>query len=192
MYSLDTNLVFEPFDLSEDITPKTIRAALKSKDYSRAFVMTLKLNEAKLTREVYETIPPDSIPIVASTLASNYVERVLSFIVGQIETSPHIEFHLKWIVALLYEHGTLLQKRTPSTVSVLRGIQKSVGRKFEDISKICQHNRYTLQYLLSLGGVIQKRNKSETEIDQDLDEDDLDDQEMSDAEDAMETEVPNP
>lgn len=183
MYSLDNNLVFEPFDLSEDITPKTIRSTLKSKDYSLAFTMALKLNESKLTREVYETIPPDSVPIVVQTLASTYVERVLNFIVNQMDTSPHIEFHLKWIVAILYEHGTLLQKRAPSTVSVLRAVQKTVGRKFEDISKICQHNRYALQYLLSLGGVAQKRTVGSIMGLADADE------EESDEDEEMETEM---
>lgn len=158
VYSLDSNLVFEPFDLSEDITPKTIRSTLKSKDYSRALLMALKLNEMKLTREVYETIPPESVVVVVNTIASAYVGRVLNFIVSQIDTTPHIEFHLKWIEAIFYEHGTLLQKRTPSTVSVLRAVQKSVGRRFEDLSKLCQFNRYTLQYILSLSGVAQKRS----------------------------------
>lgn len=158
MFSLDSNLIFEPFDLSEDITPKSIRNTLKSKDYSQAFIMALKLNESRLTREVYESIPHESVTIVVQTLASSYVERVLNFIVNELDSSPHIEFHLKWIVALLYEHGNLLQKRAPSTVSVLRAIQKSVGRKFDDLSKICQHNRYSLQYVLSLGGVTQKRS----------------------------------
>lgn len=144
--------------------------------------MALKLNESKLTREVYESTPPDSIRIVVSTIASSYVERVLSFIVGQMDISPHIEFHLKWIEAILYEHGALLQKRTPSTVSALRAVQKSVGRKFEDISKICQHNRYTLQYLLALGGVAQKRSILGATSDEE-------DEEVSDEEEEMETDA---
>lgn len=178
VFSLDSNLVFEPFDLSEDITPKSIRNTLKSKDYSRAFIMALKLNESKLTREVYESIPPESVSIVVQTLPASYVERVLNFVVNEIDLSPHVEFHLKWIVAMLYEHGALLQKRTPSTVSVLRAIQKSVGRKFDDLSKICQHNRYALQYLLSLGGAAQKRPIQSDELNEEEDEEKSSDEEM--------------
>lgn len=147
--------------------------------------MALKLNESKLTREVYETIPPDSIAIVVQTLPSSYVERVLTFIVNQMDTTPHIEFHLKWMVAIFYEHGTVLQQRTPSTVSVLRSIQKTVGRKFEDLSKICQHNRYTLQYLLALGGTAQKRTVGSIMSIEDGDEEDSDEDEGVDEE--MET-----
>lgn len=144
--------------MSEEITPASIKATLKSKDYSKALVMALRLNEAKLTREVYESTPPNSLTIVVQTVTPKYVERFLSFIVSQIDSSPHIEFHLKWIEAILYEHGSLLQKRTPATVSVLRSVQKAICRKYEDISKICQYNRYTLQFAIAQGGVAQKRN----------------------------------
>jgi len=157
VYSLDSNLVFEPIDLSEEITPKSIRATLQSKDYSRALIMALKMNETKLTREVYESIPPDSVAIVVDTLATSYVERITNFVIAQIDCSPHIEFHLKWLLAILYKNGNVLQKRSPSTVAMLRAVQKSIGRKFEDLSKICHHNRYTLQYVQSLGRVHSKR-----------------------------------
>lgn len=157
VYSLDSNLIFEPNDLSEDITPATIRATLKAKDYSRALIMALKMNESALTREVYETIPPNSVTIVVDTVPTSYVERLMNFIIAQMDTSPHIEFHLKWVQAVLYKNGSLLQKRTPSIVAMLRAIQKTVGRRFEDLSKICHHNRYTLQYVDSLGRVHSKR-----------------------------------
>lgn len=151
-------MIFEPFDLSEEITPTSIRATLKSKDYSKALVMALRLNEAKLTREVYESTPPNSLTIVVQTVSPKYVERLLSFIVNQVDTTPHIEFHLKWIEAILYEYGSSLQKRTSSAVSVLRSVQKAIGRKYEDIAKIFQYNRYTLQFAIAQGGVTQKRN----------------------------------
>ena len=157
VYSLDSNLIFEPIDLSEDITPTTIRTTLKAKDYSRALIMALKMNESALTREVYENIPPNSVAIVVDTVSASYVERLMSFVVTQMEVSPHIEFHLKWIQAILYKNGNLLQKRTPSIVALLRAVQKSVGRRFEDLSKVCHHNRYTLQYVESLGRVQSKR-----------------------------------
>lgn len=120
--------------------------------------MALKLNEIQLILEVYESVPPESVAIIVDTIATSYVDRVVNFIVAQIDGSPHIEFHLKWITAILFRHGNLLQKRTPSIVSMLRAVQKSVGRKFEDLSKICHHNRYTLQYVLTLGGLHKKRS----------------------------------
>lgn len=181
VYSLDSNLVFEPFDLSEDITPKSIRSTLRAKDYCRALVMALKLNEAKLTKEVYETIPLESIVVVVQTVSTTYVERLLNFVIGQIDVSPHIEFHLKWIEAILYQHGNLFKKRTPSSVSVMRAVQKTVGRKFEDLSKICQYNRYTLQYVLAQGGLAQKRN-----VDQLTDAEGEANQVMSDEDSEME------
>lgn len=57
MYSLDSGVVFDPLNLSIEITPKTIRQHLICDDYSNALVMALKLNEANLIEEVIEKIP---------------------------------------------------------------------------------------------------------------------------------------
>ena len=179
VYSLDSNLIFEPIDLSEDITPATIRSTLKAKEYSRALIMALKMNESDLTREVYETIPPNSVAIVVDTVSASHVERLLNFVIGQMDISPHIEFHLKWIQAILYKNGNLLQKRTPSVVAMLRAVQKGVGRRFEDLSKICHHNRYTLQYVESLGRVHSKRTVDNVSPESEEDEDNDNGEDMS-------------
>ena len=42
IYSLDSKLVFDPFELNVDITPATIRAALKREDHGAALVMSLR------------------------------------------------------------------------------------------------------------------------------------------------------
>ena len=56
IYSLDSKLVFDPFELNVDITPATIRAAVKREDYGAALVMSLRLNETDLVREVVEQV----------------------------------------------------------------------------------------------------------------------------------------
>ena len=56
IYSLDSKLVFDPFELNVDITPTTIRAAVKREDYGAALVMSLRLNETDLVREVVEQV----------------------------------------------------------------------------------------------------------------------------------------
>lgn len=46
IYSLDTALPFDPFDLDMDVTPANTFDALDRKDYLRALVMAFRLNEA--------------------------------------------------------------------------------------------------------------------------------------------------
>lgn len=57
MYSLDSGIVFDPLNLSLEITPRTIRHNLKLEDFSTALLMALRLNEAQLIEEVIEKIP---------------------------------------------------------------------------------------------------------------------------------------
>lgn len=80
VYSLDRSMVFDPFELTRDVTPATIRAALKEKDYSQAVVMALRLNEDPLTVEVVEGVPKDAVEFVCRALpqasAAVYVDRL--------------------------------------------------------------------------------------------------------------------
>ena len=57
MYSLDSQMLFDPFELEEDVTPKATREMVRGQDYDRALSMALRLNEPHLIREVIEQIP---------------------------------------------------------------------------------------------------------------------------------------
>lgn len=57
MLSLFLGVVFDPFDLSLEVTPKAIKESLKAKNYSKALIMALKLNENNLITLALESIP---------------------------------------------------------------------------------------------------------------------------------------
>ena len=57
VYSLDHNLVFDPFELDIDITPANVRGRLGKQEYSTALMLSFRLNEQALIQEVLETIP---------------------------------------------------------------------------------------------------------------------------------------
>jgi hypothetical protein len=57
VYSLDQNLVFDPYDLEIEITPVNIKKTLDNKEYSTALILSFRLNENKLIQEVLESIP---------------------------------------------------------------------------------------------------------------------------------------
>ena len=59
MYSLDHNLVFDPFDLDIDVTPRSVRETLAEHEYSTALMLAFRLNEQLLIQEVFESIPTD-------------------------------------------------------------------------------------------------------------------------------------
>lgn len=57
IYSLDRGIVFDPLNLSLEVTPKAARECLQQHEYSTAILMALKLNEVKLIEEIIEQIP---------------------------------------------------------------------------------------------------------------------------------------
>lgn len=136
-YSLDTTLLFDPFDLDVEITPRVIRETLLEKqDYALALMQSLRLNEEALISLVIERTPYNSIDIVVGSLSDAYVDRLLSFIANQVEKSAHLEFYLTWSQAILYRHGGRIKQRSSSKLDMLCNLEKSLTKKFEDLSKM--------------------------------------------------------
>lgn len=57
IYSLDTQLLFDPFQLDTSVTPARVRAALRQRDFTRALLMALRLGERPLVQEALEAVP---------------------------------------------------------------------------------------------------------------------------------------
>ena len=135
-YSLDTTLIFDPFDLDIEITPKTIRDTLQNQDYSLALMQSLRLNEEALILQVLEKTPYQSIDLIVGSMSDTYVDKLMSFIATQIEKSAHIEFYLIWSQAILYKHGNRIKQRALSKMAVLCNLEKSLTKKFDDLGKM--------------------------------------------------------
>lgn len=149
IYSLDTSLVFDPFHLDMGITPESIRSTLHMKEYSTALMMALKLNEVSLIRQVVENVPYHDISLTLTGMPSIYVEKVLKFIASELEGTKHIQFYLKWVETILTEQGEGVNAL--SMLPVLLMLQKNTQRKYDDLSKICDFNQYTVNYLKKIG-----------------------------------------
>lgn len=52
-------MLFDPFELDTSVTPGRIRAALRQKDFTRAILMAVRLNEKLLLQETLESVPWD-------------------------------------------------------------------------------------------------------------------------------------
>lgn len=59
IYSLDDVVMFDPFDLTIDLTPSTVKEALINKEYTAAIVYSFLLNDYKLVSQAMEAIPVD-------------------------------------------------------------------------------------------------------------------------------------
>lgn len=147
IYSLDESTTFDPFDLSLDLTPETILSTLHSGDYLVALIMALRLSEPPLIKRCYESTPPSDIRLIARQLPGIYVENLLRFIAGHVEAgSPHVEFDLIWVAAMLTSHGRWLKERKGEMASVFRGLQKGLMGFESSISRMCVHFSFSLSF----------------------------------------------
>lgn len=150
IYSLDTAPLFDPFDLDVTVTPaSTLHVLQKEKDYLKALVMAFRLNEAPLLRQVFEGIPYPNISLVVEDLPVVYLPRLLRFVALQTEESPHLEFCLLWIKAILTSHGQWVSDNRGTVEAELRTVSRAVGRIRDELRILADDNVYTLDYLLS-------------------------------------------
>lgn len=148
VYSLDSALQFDPFDLDINVTPATTLAAVDEKDYLLALVMAFRLNEKPLIRRIYQAIPIDDVALVVKHLPTVYLARLLRFVAQATDESPHLEFNLRWIESLLIAHGAYLKDCSASFAAELRTVQKAVSKIQADLAKMADDNIYALDYLL--------------------------------------------
>lgn len=149
IYSLDQAFAFDPFDLDIDVTPASTIATLEEKAYLKALVMAFRLNERGLIRRVYEATPPADIPLVVKDLPKVYLGRLVRFVALQAEESPHLEFNLLWIEALLSKHGRWMKDNRGTMEAELRAVEKSVKRIQAELARLADENVYRIEYLLA-------------------------------------------
>lgn len=149
IYSVNQELVFDPFDLDVDITPEATIESLKEKEYLVALIMSLRLNEVYLMHRVIENIPLQDIKLVCQDIPIIYVNRVLNFI-GELlnkHESPHMEFYLIWIRNLLIQHGTYMQMHKFEFRASLKLLSRFLNKVAKDVVNVGKKNDYLLTFL---------------------------------------------
>ncbi|XP_063909715.1 periodic tryptophan protein 2 homolog [Zophobas morio] len=159
VYSLSSGLVFDPWDLQIGITPQAVKNCLRDGDNLNALTMAMKLNEAPLIQEVMENIPVKDVELIVAALSEQYVHRLLLIVSSALDSSRHLEYYLIWAQNLLTIHGPKIAPQ--KNMAYLLALEKSLHRKYEQISKICEFNKFTIQYVMKLGDEIAKRMKND-------------------------------
>lgn len=136
IYSLDESTTFDPFDLSLDLTPESILQTLAGGDHLIALIMALRLSETPLIQRCYESTPPSSIRLIARQIPTVYLSSLMGFISNHMESSPHIEFDLLWVGAMLTSHGRWLRERRGEMGSTFRGLMRGLMGFESGVSKL--------------------------------------------------------
>ncbi|XP_066156261.1 periodic tryptophan protein 2 homolog [Euwallacea fornicatus] len=182
IYSLSSGLVFDPWDLQIGITPASLRQALKDQDYLNALTMAIKINEAGLIQEVIESVPIRDVQLIISSLQERFIERLLLIIASALDTSRHLEFYLYWMKHTLTVHGPKISGQT--NMPALLALEKSLIRRYEQISKLCDYNKYTIEYVINLAKNMTEKRFKEEKMEEDTNIVNSDDDLSMEAEDA--------
>ncbi|MEW5311682.1 MAG: hypothetical protein WDW38_003377 [Sanguina aurantia] len=153
LYSLDDELVFDPTDLTEELTPEACTRALASRAYVRALLIALRLGDGKLLRHCVFSTPVAQVPTVGAALPAAFVPQVLTLLSEYLSDSPHLEFLLVWMKGVCSSHGPSLEAagRSGAAMPALRSLQKALNRLHGDLEGACEDNIYTLDYLIVAG-----------------------------------------
>lgn len=149
VYSTDTALVFDPFDLGMDTTPTTALEALATNDYVRALTIAFRLNEESLIDRIHASIPSKDIDLVVRTLPHHHVLHLLRTVIRASEKNQHLELNIRWMKILLSAHGALMRKQPGTFLPLLRTAQKAVTKFQVELARMTEDNVYAVDYLLS-------------------------------------------
>lgn len=96
---------------------------------------------------------------MVASLPDDYALRALQFIGKHLDSSSHIEFYLQWACTLLSVHGP---KDNVLSHNALLTLHQSLNRKYEQLSKVCDFNKYTLRVLSAMPSItVQEKENSD-------------------------------
>lgn len=147
VFSLDDRLVFDPTDLTEEITPDAVERALLSGAVLKAILIALRLRDRDLIEKCLFSTPSSTIPIIAKSLPDACMAEIFTILGNAMGLSPHLEFLMLWVKSICTSHGITLSKPTPSILAALKLLQKSLSQVHTDLGAMCESNIHMLSYL---------------------------------------------
>lgn len=154
IYSLDNAATedFDPFDLDVDVTPQNvlILLSLPEPDYLKALVMSFRLNTTPLISKCYQATPYTSIPLIVRDLPKPYLQLLLRTIATQLESTPHLEFNLRWAMEMINVHGRYIKdnRGREGMQADLRAVMKGVESVGKSVGRLGRRNGEEVEFLL--------------------------------------------
>jgi len=159
IYSLDDDMIFDPISLTEEITPGSVLSNLYSGKHGVALVISLHLNEYTLVKQVIENTPYASITHVVKFVGQDHLEKLIKYITECMKDSPHVEFYITWCLEILNTHSRWLEKRRSTYMQAFRLMRKAVLTQSNGLERICNENRYMLDFLTDQSQLVLEQQK---------------------------------
>merc|ERR1712238_501640 len=92
-----------------------------------------------------EAITPAAVEM--KLFNKDQLERLMNTIAKIMETSPHVQYYLRWSLELLKTHGVHMDKHRSSYMRAFRSMHKIIQTKQDELLTICHQNKYTLEFI---------------------------------------------
>ncbi|CAD51340.1 periodic tryptophan protein 2 [Plasmodium falciparum NF54] len=98
--------IYVPKFLTQNVNLNNLKNSLKKKEYMKAFILSLALNNYENILEVYENIPYNIIPLCVKVLTKPFLFILINFIKTLLinDTIKHIHLHLFYLNSLFTTH----------------------------------------------------------------------------------------
>ena len=73
--------------------------------------------------------------------------RLLAFLAAEVDETRHVHALLLWLHQLMLSHGRMLREQRDAHDVPLRALHKSVCTRYDELSKVCHGNLFTLRVL---------------------------------------------
>eukprot|EP00392_Amoebophrya_sp_AT5.2_P012167 g12262.t1 len=122
---------FQPTVLTENVSiPKIIRAVADEKNLTKAFILSLALNDAKVLLAIYDRICVHQIPAIVASIGASLLPTLIHFLTCMLHPtwgSNCIEKHVTWIETVLSTHITTLMQWTAGRRELVSAASSSSG-----------------------------------------------------------------
>ncbi|ELP89197.1 WD-repeat protein, putative [Entamoeba invadens IP1] len=162
---------FQPYCLTEAITPEAALQYLEEKQYLMAFVFALHLNDEGLIKTIFRTMPSEKFPGVAAHLPIALMPIALQMLQKELNgllvhraiyfTALLLQFHAS---NLLKPSTSLSQTAIPSSFEYLphlRTLFKSIGSSYKAVSSQSQQTLALVNMCLNMPHFLKESEKKE-------------------------------
>lgn len=142
VYSLDEQERFLPLALGKDVSKPAVIASLIREEYSVALILSLKLSEEDLIKDVFYRIPDDQVSSVVQNLKGRELLSFIRFLNREVEKSLELGLILNWTQQIVKWHSRILKG-----ISEIKPLIRGLSVQYKKLSWMCRDNTYLLNYL---------------------------------------------
>ncbi len=153
IYGRNDTVLFDPFDLTPDLSPALVESVLAEGKYLQALVYALRLNVPAVIKSVWMQVPLSAVDLLIRQLPQKYLIPMLRALAAlanpdSFTASPlPVQRLFTWIDSFMSHHTLALKGNRSAALSYLRILQKASRTQYADMSMLVRSNIYEIDRL---------------------------------------------